>query len=234
MGTDSLMCGSRETGGGCSLDPQADVEMLQAVERDIRRQIVDTHDREVLIRKLQDSFSNTIQLTAMKACETEEPQAEMETLAKLYFEGPRPARPGKLSARAHIVKTMKEEFIRAGVWTQLMHAIPASKYTRPDDGFKFDCGYRLGNTIKIFHAASLKRSADTAVALASRYPKVASALLKKDKLQSLLTAVIDEDLDRKNEEIYLALEMLEHAKIKIAPVSDMAKIAEVARQELSA
>jgi len=216
------------------LDPQADVEMLQALERDIRKQIVDTHDRDLLIGKLQDSFSNTIQVTAMKGCETEEPLAEIEALARLYFEGPRPARPRKISARGHILQKMQEEFMRAGVWKQLMHAISVSKYTRPDDSFRFDFGYRVGDTIKLFHAASLKRSADTAVALASRYPRFASGILEKEKTKSLLTAVVDDDLDRNNEEIQVSLEILERAKIKIASGTDMPAIAELARQELRA
>jgi hypothetical protein len=43
------------------LDPQADVEMLAALERDIRGQLGNAHDREVLMRRLEDSFSNVIQ-----------------------------------------------------------------------------------------------------------------------------------------------------------------------------
>jgi len=216
------------------LDPQADVEMLQALERDVRRQIVDTHDREMLVRKLQDSFSNTIQVTAMKACEAEEPGAEIESLARLYFEGLKSTRPRKPSPREQILNAMQEEFLRAGVWKHLIHGIATSKYTRPDDGFRFDFGYRVGDTIKLFHAASLKRSADTAVALASRYPRFARGMLEEQQTNSLLTAVIDDDLDGSNEEIHIALGVLQQAQIRIAAVKKMPALAEVARQELLA
>jgi Protein of unknown function (DUF3037) len=214
------------------LDPDADVEMLLALERDIRKQILDTHDRELLLRKLQDSFSNTIQVTAMKGCEAEEPQAEIEALARLYFEGPKPARPRAPSGREHILNEMQNEFRRVGIWELLMHGVPVSSYTKPGDSFKFDFGYRVGNTIKLFHALSMKWSIDTAVTLGSRYPIISSRMAEVTKANPVLTAVVDDGLDRNNEEIHFALEMLEEAKAKIAPVAEMPAIAEVARQEL--
>src|SRR5271155_2592473 len=50
------------------LDPQADIEMLEALERDVLLRLADTHDREVLVQKLQESMSNVIQLSSTKAC----------------------------------------------------------------------------------------------------------------------------------------------------------------------
>src|SRR5579862_3646164 len=71
------------------LDPQADVEMLAALERDIRGQLATTHDREVLLRKLEDSFSNVIQLSPAKGCLAEDPVREIETMASIYLEATR-------------------------------------------------------------------------------------------------------------------------------------------------
>src|ERR1700680_2215530 len=48
------------------LDPQADVEMLESLEREIRGQLATTQDRAVLLRRLEDSFSGVIQLSAAK------------------------------------------------------------------------------------------------------------------------------------------------------------------------
>src|SRR5277367_4594237 len=50
------------------LDSQADIEMLEALERDLRSQLGMARDRELLLRRLQDSFSNIIQLSPTKAC----------------------------------------------------------------------------------------------------------------------------------------------------------------------
>src|SRR5919198_1410152 len=50
------------------LDPDVDIEVLQALEREVRVQLASTHDRDMLLRRLQDSFSNTVQVSEMKAC----------------------------------------------------------------------------------------------------------------------------------------------------------------------
>src|SRR5579863_5194427 len=55
------------------LDPQADVEMLEAMEREIRGQLRQTGDRELLMRRLEDSFSNLIQISPAKGCLAEDP-----------------------------------------------------------------------------------------------------------------------------------------------------------------
>ena len=63
--------------------------MLEALERDIREQLHGGVNRELLLKKLDDSFSNLIQLSPTKGCLADDPAKEMETLAKLYFEGPK-------------------------------------------------------------------------------------------------------------------------------------------------
>src|SRR5271170_1901693 len=63
------------------IDPQADIEMLEALEREIRGQLGEIHERGVLLRRLQDSFSNVIQLSPTKGCLAEEPAKEIEMLA---------------------------------------------------------------------------------------------------------------------------------------------------------
>src|SRR3954453_13521025 len=49
-------------GGGC-LDSEAAVELFEAVEADIREQLSQAVTREWLLNKMEDSFSNAIQLT---------------------------------------------------------------------------------------------------------------------------------------------------------------------------
>src|ERR1700682_3195040 len=68
------------------LDPQADVEMLAALERDIRGQLGTTQDRAILLKRLEDSFSNVIQLSPAKGCLAEDPVAEIEKMALMYLE----------------------------------------------------------------------------------------------------------------------------------------------------
>lgn len=216
------------------LDPQADVEMLEALERDIRAQLGEARDREALLRKLDDSFSNLIQVSSTKACLAHEPAKEMEVLASLYFEGPKPVTRLGASERQRILKRMRGAFEQAGVWTSLMKEIPAAPYTKPGDPFKFDFGYRVGAEIKLFHAVSLKAGVEHAIMLAARYPKLATGITQAIEANASLTAVVDDDLDRAPAEVQFALSALEEEKIRVAAVAEMPSIAESARLELRA
>ena len=215
------------------LDPQADIEVLEALERDIRSQLVGTHDREGLVRRLQDSLSNVIQVSSTKACLAEAPAQEIEALARLYMEAPKQPAVRAAAGRQYILGKMREAFEQADVWKLLMKGIPVSPYTKSGDPFKFDFGYRVGNSIKLFHAVSLKTSVDQAVTLAARYPAIAKGILEKKHESPFLTAVVDDRLDRANEQVQFALEMMKEAEIKIAPVAEMPQVAEQMRVDLS-
>ena len=97
------------------IDPEADLEVLEALDREIRGQLPAIPDREVLLRRLQDSFSNLIQISPVRACLSEEPALEMNSLAKVYLESPHRAIGAMPSARQRIVKVMRNEFEKAGI-----------------------------------------------------------------------------------------------------------------------
>src|ERR1700691_4422387 len=188
------------------LDPQADVEMLAALERDARGQLATVQDRAVLLRRLEDSFSNVIQLSPTKGCVTEDPVMEIEAMASMYLEGAKIGGRREATGRQLILGKMREEFGRAGIAKFVLH-VPVAPYTRPGDPFAFDFGYRVGGEIKLFHAVSLKASVDAAVMLAARYPKIATVMAKVTDAAPSLTAVIDDDLDRGQESVRFALSM---------------------------
>ena len=56
------------------LDPEADVEMLQALENDLRDQLREMNgDHDLILRRIQDSFSNAMQPSEFQACLAESP-----------------------------------------------------------------------------------------------------------------------------------------------------------------
>lgn len=213
------------------LDPQADIEMLQALESDMRRELRGEQTRDGLLRRLNDASSNLIQLSAGKGCLTEDPAKEIETLAKLYFEGPKLVR-SERSGRRRIYESMAGAFEGAGIEKWIMRGIPVSPYTKGGDPFKFDFGYRVGNTIKVFQAVSMKSGIDQAVLLAARYPAIAEGIGKKIQALPLLTAVTEDDLDNSQDQVQFALGMLEDAQIRVAVSGEMALLAEEARKDL--
>jgi Protein of unknown function (DUF3037) len=216
------------------LDSQADIEMLQALENDMKRELRESPTRDALLRRLNDSCSNLIQLSATRACVTEDPAEEIETLARLYFEGPKPARRSGRFGRGRLYQGIDESFEQAGIGRWIMRGMPVASYTKAGDPFKFDFGYRVGNTVKIFQAVSMNSSIDQAVLLAARYPGIAEGIRKKVQLLAMLTAVTEDDLDRTQEQVQFALGMLEDAHIRVAVSAEMPGLAEQARRELIA
>jgi hypothetical protein len=65
-------------------DPDADVEMLEALGRDIERQFRSGRGGEIL-KTMEDSFSNAVQLSPRTVCLISEPGKEIEKLASEYL-----------------------------------------------------------------------------------------------------------------------------------------------------
>lgn len=219
------------------LDPGADVEVLEALQREIRVQLSNLRDREVLLRWLEDSYSNTIQLSARRTCMAKDPEKELELLASIYL-SESPAVSGvrlrKESGRRKILNVMQTEFERVGVWDLLIHGIAVADYTRTDDSFKFDFGYEIGGKLKMFHAVSLKTSVNAAIEAASKYKKVSPLIVERKGLSPSLTAIVENDVNRAEERVAYTLGAMSAEQIQIAAVAEMPGIAERVRVELSA
>jgi hypothetical protein len=216
------------------LDPEADVEMLQALENDLRDQLHEMNgDRDLFLRRIQDSFSNAIQMSDFQACLASSAVDEADELARLYLERPRRRQQTREpSARVAIVARMRSEFEAAGVWPLMQEKIPVSRYTRSGDPLKIDCGYSPNGTVKLFHAVTLNTDVNAAKVLAFSFPQLAQGIRKAENKQAFLTAIVEDDLPSDDEAVTFARETLEQNAIHIAPVSAMAAIAKQAAREL--
>jgi hypothetical protein len=216
------------------LDPQADLDVLSALQKEIQQEIGRKKDDLTLLKKMEDSFSGVVQLSAVMPVLTERVAvSEIEDVARIFLESPKLTRKREPAGRQKILATMRDEFSKAGV-LGLLNAVPAEPYTKPGDPFEFDFGYRFGSEIKLFHAVSMRASADSAVMLAARYPKIMPVMAQLTATTPILTAVVESELDRTRSEIGFALEMMGESGIRVATTGEMAGIAEVARMELRA
>ncbi len=216
------------------LDPDADVEMLQALESDLRNQLREMNgDRDLILRRIQDSFSNAIQPSEFQACLAASPVTEADELARLYLERPRRRQAAREpSGRVAIVAQMRSEFEAAGVWPLMQEKIPVSRYTRGGDPLKIDCGYSPNGTVKLFHAVTLDSDVNAAKVLAFSFPQLALGIRKAENKQAFLTAIVEDDLPSDDESVTFARETLEQNAIRIASVSTMADVAREAAREL--
>jgi hypothetical protein len=219
------------------LDPDADLELLEALESDLRGKLLHSNgDRDSILRKMQDSFSNGLQASDFKACLAESPSAEADALARIYLERAPRRRTREAGARQMIFDGMRREFENAGVWQlpAMLKNISAADYTRSGDPLKIDCGYTLAGNglVKMFHAVALPGDINTAKLLAFTFPRLAEGIRKKDGMSTQLTAIVDDDLPQDEDSVSFALDTLTQQTIAVARLAQMPGIATQAAKEI--
>jgi hypothetical protein len=215
------------------IDSQADIEILDELESDLRTQLRSgPESRKNLVDRLQETLSTSLQLSEPSALLSELPQQDLEQLARTYLEGPRPKRDAKPGARQRIVTRMRDAFESAGVWKALNHQIKASTYTHRGDPLRIDCGYRSNGTARMFHALSIATEPENAKVLAFTYPALSAGVLRVENAKTDLTAIVEDDLNRDDDEIDFALDILQQNSINVATLTQMPELAERARIEL--
>ena len=213
------------------LDPNADLELLRDLENDLRTQLR-KQDRQSFMRKLSESFSGTLQLSPSRPCETDQPEKQIKMLTEQYLEAPRPAEQRERSKRLRIRDGIADEFKNRGVYDMINRDLPVVSYTRTGDPFKFDFGYRVGKTIKLFQAVAMTSDIRDALLLAGRYPTIATGIRNVTDAVPVLTAVTETGVDSNNEQIGFAMAMMKDASIRVANLYEMSMLAEQARTDL--
>ena len=215
------------------IDPDADVEMLLAVQQELNNELKNAGlERDLVLRKIQDSFSNAIQASDLTACLAEQPGAEADELARLYLERPRRPHSREASARQQIFQRMRDEFERTGVWSLMNKNVSVARYTRSGDPLKIDCGYSALGAVKMFHSLALQSDVNSAKILAFSFPRLAEGIAREEKAQARLTAIVEDDLARTDDAISFALETLEQQQISVVPLSRMPEVAATTAREL--
>lgn len=221
------------------LDPDADTALLEGMESELRGRLGDDADGK-LMRILDESFSNNIQMTEPKGYLAESLPAGLEELMRLYVDPPKRERLPRLSGRAAILSDMRAEFEHAGVWDLLRKRIAASDYTRPGDPLRIDAGYRPNGTIRMFHAVSLEPGVELAKVLAFSAAGLRAGVERVEKASLELTAIVEPiskiaDAGEETESVAMyrfGVETMEEAQVRVLTTTDMNRVAETARREL--
>jgi hypothetical protein len=219
------------------LDPNADVELLESLEAEIAERLragVNVRvNAKPMLQLLEDTLSNSVQLTEMRGTLAESLVAEMEQLMRMYVEPLKaPAARRKASGRTAIAGRMRDEFERAGVWGLMRKRIAASEYTRPGDPLKIDCGYRNGR-VRMFQAVSLENDAESAKGLAYSADALRAGVGRVEGIELELTAIIEPIASVSDAEMYgFGVGAMESAAIRVLTTADLGRVAETARREL--
>lgn len=214
-------------------DPLVDVEELQAIERNIVRQLQDPQRWTELRKRMNDSWSNGVQVTALQGCQTNlSPAMELERLSAIYLETPSIAESRPFGGRQRILSVMRDQFEKAGVLGLMQKNVPIAEYTKLGDPLRFDFAYALAADLKFLHAVSLTQGTDRGKVLAYAFPQIAAGVQAKRGLTAWLTAVVDDELDRDQGEVDFVLRTMLDSGIVVARTSEMPGIAEGVRAEL--
>ncbi len=231
------------------VDPEADTGMLEALENEVRERLSNgVSETAAIMKALEDTFSNLLQITEPKACLAESIPAEIDQLSRLYVETRKQREARRQSGRQTIVTSMRRQFEAAGVWNVMRKRIQASIYTQPGDPLRIDCGYRPNGVIRMFHAVSLEGDLEAAKVLAFSAPPMVEGVLRVEKAMLELTAIVEplrRVLGKGAEEILLSgaeqdridqyrfgVETMERSQVRVLTVTDLPRIAERAREEL--
>jgi hypothetical protein len=219
------------------MDADADIGLLETLEAEIGEQLrVGAQDTKPMMQVLQDTLSNSVQMTEARACLAESVPAEMEQLMQLYVEPLKvKAERRAASGRAAIAGTMRAEFERAGVWRLMRKRIAASAYTQAGDPLKIDCGYRPNGVIRMFQAVSLEGDVEAAKGLAYSAKELSEGVARVESAKLELTAVVEpmQTIDDEGADRYrFGVETMERQEIRVVTVNDLARMAETARVEL--
>lgn len=230
------------------MDADADIGLLESLEGEIAQRLAagTAHAPGIkpVMEILEDTLSNSVQISEMKACLAESLPAELEQLMRMYVEPLKVKAERRKSGRAAIAGAMRTEFERAGVWSMMRKRVAASLYTRAGDPMKIDCGYRAasegttaGGMIRMFQAVSLEGDVEAAKGLAYSAAELREGVERVEGAKLDLTAVVEplrevSDEGEAMERYRFGVDAMERQAIRVVTMSDLARVAETARVEL--
>jgi len=219
------------------IDPHADTEMLESLEAELSARLAGGVELKVnakpVLETLEDSLSNSVQLTEMRGTLTENLPAEMEQLMRMYVEPLRGAPERKRSSgRVALVGEMRDAFERAGVWRLMRKRIRAAEYTQAGDPLRIDCGYRNGR-VRMFQTVSLENDVEMAKVMAYSAGALREGVVRVEGAELELTAIVEPVAGVADEEQYrFGVSVMEREAIRVLTARDLGRVAETARQEL--
>lgn len=238
---------TRDWGRVRCMDADADIGLLESLEAEIAVRLAagtgGAPGIKPVMEVLEDTLSNSVQISEMKVSLAESLPAELDQLMRMYVEPLKVKAERRKSGRAAIAGAMRTEFERAGVWGMMRKRIAASLYTRAGDPMKIDCGYKAAmesasGVIRMFQAVSLEGDVESAKGLAYSAPQLREGVERVEGVKLDLTAIVEPlrevsgAEDEAMERYRFGVDAMERQAIRVVTLGDLARVAETARVEL--
>jgi hypothetical protein len=224
-------------------DAEIDIEMLEALGKDLQNRFVVLGQQPLMLEKMIDSYSNIVQLSEVQSCIAADPETALKDLASRLVEsrqiGELVVGEGsakifeKTSGKRWIHARMTDEFKLLGVWDFLDKDLPVTAYTNEADDFTFDFAYNAADReIRLFHAVSLAERVKDAELFAYRVAQIGPAMTSRRKIPHRFTAVVEDSFDEADKKVVSVLAMMKAEEVRVARLQEMPTIALAAKQEL--
>jgi hypothetical protein len=150
--------------------PDADASLLRGVEHEFAAQRARyAGDSQAALAALENTMSNSLQLSPEKAVLTDDPAAELERLYAEHVAPPtrmRRAAAADVASRPGLRAFAAEVFRSAGLWPRLETNVRVAEFTYPGDPSRLDFAYRRNGTRGFIQAVPLLRDSAQVKSLA--------------------------------------------------------------------
>ena len=203
------------------LHPNTDEELLRRLSYDFTSQSTAAGaNAQAYIARLQQTLSNTVQLSPQTGLLAEDLEAELDRLYRDHVEVPRQSRSVEdLGSRNGIRAEASKVFRGTGIWPRLERRLRVEEFTYPGDPLRLDYGYRRNGTRGFVQALSLSRDPGQAKVLAF----TADAIRKKIEHSEFVAVTEAEPRPEENPRHRFILGLLETRSIGVVPLGRLAE-----------
>jgi DUF3037 family protein len=201
--------------------PAADEEFLRRLSDDFASQSAAAADNaQSYIARLEQTLSNTVQLSPQRGLLAEDLEAEIDRLYHDHVEVPRQGRSiGEPSTRNGIRARANQVFRGTGIWPRLERRLRVDEFTYAGDPLRLDYGYRRNGRRGFVQALSLSRDPGQAKVFAF----TVDAIRQKVAHSEFVAVTEAEPRPQENRRDRFILGLLETRKIDVVPLSRLAE-----------
>jgi hypothetical protein len=203
------------------LHPAANEDLLRRLSDDFASQSgFSGENPQAYIARLEQTLSNTIQLSPQKGLLAEDLEAELERLYREHVEPPQAGRLAEdLATRNGIRARASQVFRGTGVWARLERRVRVDEFTYSGDPFRLDYGYRRNGTRGFVQALSLSRDPGQAKVLAF----TADAIRQKVEHTEFVAVTEAEPKPEENARHKFVAGLLQEREISVVPLARLAE-----------
>jgi|SRR5579862_3448591 len=179
------------------------------------------------LEKLDQTLSNVLQFSAVRALLAENFDDELERLYREHVARP-PGRRGGIveSTREWIRARLRDVFYRRGIFGKLERGVRVDQFTQPGDPMRIDYAYRYNGTRGYLHPLALNRDPGQAKVLAYTAEQI------RRQVKAEFTAITEIEPEPGNRRHEFVARLFEAQAISIVPLNRIDRFAEELRLRL--